>query len=682
MTASRRPYDLDIEPADPETPLQSKRSYGVKLVRGPFVRLPPHELACQTEDELLGLAESMDGPLAADLFCGAGGLSLGLAAAGFGVVLGVDNDSEALETHRAYHPGLSVEWDLADDDVVDRVAALITGCGISLVAGGPPCQPFSKAGRSMIRELVRVGRRKHHDKRRDLWQSFLRVVALAKPEAVLMENVPDMALDRDMLILRTMVDELENLGYSVEERVVDAWRYGVPQFRQRLILVALKGRRTFDWPEESLARVTVENAIGELPPVEGGWRPTNGRGDDPVASGWAPYSGPKTAFQRQARAKVDTSDANRVFDHITRPVRADDAIAFAAMNSKTRYSELDPELKRYRDDIFDDKYKRLGAHDLSRTITAHIAKDGYWYIHPWQERTLTVREAARLQTFPDSVRFAGPPTAAFRQIGNAVPPLLGQRIGEAIGAALVNARFEAVNTHLVSEELATWFREVGPRHLPWLGSTGRWSVLQCEILWSRLADDLVPSAWAAVQNLRTPEETLAAMPVLRRLARRWGRDDRCDQLAAAAVWFTDRPRALDDMSPASELLAAPGITQAMADLAVRVAPGPLQDPVLATYGGLRVAARFHGEPVDLQNRLSDGRLAIARMIGAEEWAQDAHLAMLELANGLCAPQAPKCGDCPLDPWCAHARARPVRKGLPLTTQGPLPRTEPAPAACP
>src|SRR4051794_10847422 len=88
-----------------------KRAYGVKLVRGPFVRLPPHEHACSTEDELLALARTMRRPLAADLFCGAGGLSLGLQSAGFDVVLAVDHDEEALETHRAYHPGLSVKWD-------------------------------------------------------------------------------------------------------------------------------------------------------------------------------------------------------------------------------------------------------------------------------------------------------------------------------------------------------------------------------------------------------------------------------------------------------------------------------------------------------------------------------------------------------------------------------------------
>ena len=102
---------------------------------------------------------------------------------------------------------------------------------------------------------------------------------------------------------------------------------------------------------------------------------------------------------------------------MTRAVRPDDREIFAQMDSKMKYSEIPDELKRYRDDIFDDKYKRLDLNAPSRSITAHIAKDGYWYIHPTQDRTITIREAARLQTFPDRARFAGPATAAFRQIG-------------------------------------------------------------------------------------------------------------------------------------------------------------------------------------------------------------------------------------------------------------------------
>ena len=257
------------------------------------------------------------------------------------------------------------------------------------------------------------------DERKDLWRSFVEVIDRAEPAAVVMENVPDMALDTEMFILRSMVHELENLGYAVEERVVDTWRYGVPQFRQRLILVALRDGVAFRWPVETPDKITVWNAIGDLPEVEGGWRPEGG------ASGWKEYGHPVTEFQWRMREGVDAEDTARVFDHITRPVRDDDNLAFQLMDAKTRYSDLPAEMKRYRDDIFDDKYKRLDENDVSRTITAHIAKDGYWYIHPRQNRTLTVREAARLQTFPDRFRFAGPPSAAFRQIGNARPACVG-----------------------------------------------------------------------------------------------------------------------------------------------------------------------------------------------------------------------------------------------------------------
>ncbi len=658
------------------------RAYGVKLVRGPFVRLPRHELACDTEDELLALVPRLTRPLAADLFCGAGGLSLGLAQAGFEVVLGVDTDDEALETHAAHHPGLSVHWDLADADIVEHVADLVRRANVTLVTGGPPCQPFSRAGRSMVRELVRTGRRHHHDRRRDLWESFLAVVELARPPAVVMENVPDMALDRGMVILRTMIERLEAIGYSVEERVVDAWRHGVPQFRQRLILVALSDAVSFDWPEECPERVTVDNAIGDLPPVRGGWRPKNGSEADQVASGWIDYAGPVTDFQRAARRGVPEGEVRKIFDHITRPVREDDAVAFSRMDPGTRYSELDAELKRYRDDIFDDKYKRLDPNDVSRTITAHIAKDGYWYIHPYQDRTLTVREAARLQTFPDRVRFAGPPSSAFRQIGNAVPPLLGRRIGEAVLRSLERNSRAQFSTGLVAEELADWFRDHGAAKVPWLTADARWVVIQAEILWSRLPAEVVPTAWAAVRALRTPEQTLAAARLLRQLANQWRRGRRCDLLVETAGWFVDHPEALSPAATAVELSAAPNVTKAVADLACRVVPGDSEDPVLAGYGVLRVAARFQGGLVDRHNRLSDGRLAIARMIGGDDSSHEAHLALIELANGICGPEGPACGRCPLEPWCEEAGRNPVQVGLPFTIRAPLRPREKAPSACP
>ncbi len=152
----------------------------------------------------------------------------------------------------------------------------------------------------------------------------MEIVRLAQPRAVIMENVPDMALDREMFILRSMVFELESLGYTVQERVVDAWRYGVPQFRQRLILVAIRDGGAFEWPAEAPRKVTLSNAISDLPPVEGGWRPKGG------AEGWADYDGPRTAFQRAMRTGVPAADEGKVFDHITRPVREDDVAGVRA----------------------------------------------------------------------------------------------------------------------------------------------------------------------------------------------------------------------------------------------------------------------------------------------------------------------------------------------------------------
>ena len=187
---------------------------------------------------------------------------------------------------------------LADPATIERVAKMLKRNKIELLAGGPPCQPFSRAGRSMIRHRVLTGAADPHDERRDLWRSFLEVVQLSRPRAVVMENVPDMALDREMFILRSMTEELEQIGYSVSARVIDTWRYGVPQMRQRLLLVALKNRVRFMWPTESEKRVTLWNAIGDMPEVEGGWRPAGG------ALGWAEYVGPRTEYQRWIRRNV------------------------------------------------------------------------------------------------------------------------------------------------------------------------------------------------------------------------------------------------------------------------------------------------------------------------------------------------------------------------------------------
>jgi DNA (cytosine-5)-methyltransferase 1 len=499
--------------------------------------------------------------------------------------------------------------------------------------------------------MVRHGLRDPRDARKELWRSFLEVIRLARPTAVVMENVPDMALDREMFILRAMVHELEAMGYGVEERVVSTWQYGVPQFRQRLILVALADGTAFRWPAEEPVKVNVWNAIGDLPEVEGGWRPEGG------AEGWAPYTGPVTSFQAAMRSEVQAEDARKVFDHITRPVREDDARAFQMMNSGTRYSDLPEDVKRYRDDIFDDKYKRLDENGRSRTITAHIAKDGYWYIHPRQNRTITVREAARLQTFPDHFRFAGPPSAAFRQIGNAVPPILGRRLGEAALSSLAGRGTTATSTTYVGAALADWFKGRAPLALPWLRAETRWQAVSAEMLFDRADVRQVRHMWPLLARWQQPEQTVAAATELARIGGLIRREARSRQVLKVARWLVDHPGQLDDDEKARRVS---GVADSVADLAILAVPtagnDDSEEPVLVTKGVLRVVARFSGEPVDVRNRLTDGRLGVARMVGDGETARAAHLGLIELANSLCRPAAPLCVDCPVAFGCRSSLA--------------------------
>ncbi len=468
-----------------------------------------------------------------------------------------------------------------------------------------------------------------------------------------------MALDKDMFILRSMVRELEDAGYAVEERVVDTSQYGVPQFRQRLILVALRDQKAFTWPAPLADQVTVWNAIGDLPSVEGGDRPKGG------AEGSIEYEGPTNKFQRRMREGIKPEFVDRIQDQITRPVRDDDKAAFQYMDSKTRYSDLPKELRRYRDDIFDDKYKRLAEDGLSRTITAHIAKDGYWYIHPRDNRTLTIREAARLQTFPDKYRFAGPPSAAFRQIGNAVPPFLGEQLGMAIRSSLDWPRPSRIISQKTGEALAQWFRKRPESHMlvPWLKASTRWQVISADFLLERLAGSQLWFTWKAIEKWKKPAQTLAAANAVTDLLSAIGRKDRARILLNLAERLIDSPDALDsDKTIHEDLRGAYSGSDATADLAILAVPSPVDDdeseePVLAARGTLRVAARFEDEPtLERRNRMSDGRLAIARMIGYGDAARDAQLGLIELAASVCRRESPSCSICPLAKVCASSEA--------------------------
>ena len=358
------------------------------------------------------------------------------------------------------------------------------------------------------------------------------------------------------------------------------------------------------------------------------------------------------------REGVPAGDARKVFDHITRPVREDDEAAFEVMDAGTRYFELPEAVKRYREDIFRDKYKRLDEDDLSRTITAHIAKDGYWYIHPRQNRTLTVREAARLQTFSDRFRFAGPPSAAFRQIGNAVPPLLGEHLATAVMQCLDQASPAGPSTQIIAAAVARWFGDLPQRTVPWLTASTRWQVISAEILFERMPFHQVRHLWPLLARWQTPADTVAAEEEVREIAGWIGRRNRGDRVLEIAARLAGEPEQLDGDEAVRRI---PGVFESVADLAILVVPTGGQDdseePVLAGRGVLRVAARVTGERhVHRRNQLTDGRLAVARLIGYGDDARTAHLGLVELAARLCRPDDPLCTECPLADLCADSQA--------------------------
>ncbi|MEU4539008.1 DNA cytosine methyltransferase [Streptosporangium sp. NPDC023825] len=613
--------------------------YGVKLHRSDILRLPDPSDACTEETfaEWCGRKRDSKEKLAVDLFSGAGGLSLGLKQAGWTVVASVDHDVRALETHRANFPGLALDTDLADADGRARLVALLKQTTIDLVAGGPPCQPFSRAGRSKIRSLVETAGRDPNDPRKELWRAFLEIVLEVRPRAVLMENVPDMALGDDFRVVREIVEQLEKVGYHTDVRLVDAWKHGVPQHRKRLIVLARNDRDEFIWPEEQ-PKVTVREAIGDLPVLPE---------DDPTGARCLAYpeSVEPSLFALRMR---EEEHSGIVWDHMTRPVRPDDLTVFKMMDHKTLYSSIPAEYRRYKADTFDDKYKRLDWEDLSRSITAHIAKDGYWYIHPAQHRTITVREAARIQTFPDHFRFSGSRSDAFRQIGNAVPPQLGKAAATVLlpaptehGQGSSRSRWLLFREHLTSwakqqQGGAHWFNLPGPAVTPAVA----------------IVVAMLASTRAEPRGMGKALEPLKGLSKL------------------TLKNYREVVQALDAKS-ARRLASLPELTRKHnvwknpADLAEELNLMPAEgnlltllcnhDVMLTSQVSLRVAARVVGTDSHKTNRLTDGRVDLARLVGSGDDAALRMAALRLLGMTTCLPEEPYCGGCPLTEWCDFSK---------------------------
>ena len=385
-----------------------------------------------------------------DLFAGAGGFSQGFHWAGFTTAVAIDHNATAVETLEANFGHLGTKAlvrDLATfrpEDLVRELAASGDSQDFDVIIGGPPCQGWSSVGRGKIRSLRNPGGRKQldDDPRNELYKNFLRYVDHFRPSVAVMENVPGMLSHNGRNIAERVALSLSELGYTVTWKLLDASEYGVPQVRKRLFFVGVRKDLdiTFAFPEPVDRKgkrlhdeVTVRDAIGDLPIIRNGSRE------------WVrPYAvrGKLSAFGKRMR---NDADPKTIFDHVCRTQNEQDLEAFRYLKQGGWYRDLPKHLKRYREDIFLDKYKKLFWNKASWCVTAHLSKDCYTHIHPSQARTISVREAARLQSFPDCFYFAGAMGKKFQLIGNAVPPVLGEFIAQNVRSQIFETPLESVS---------------------------------------------------------------------------------------------------------------------------------------------------------------------------------------------------------------------------------------------
>lgn len=391
-------------------------------------------------------------PTFIDLFCGCGGFTLGMLRGGFRCLAAIDSNAESVDTlHRNLH-GEGVEHVLLRDLTrysPEALSKLIGTRRIDVIIGGPPCQGFSTARQV---DGANHGSRLKPDARRFLYRKFLRYVEFFRPKVFVIENVLGLRSAAGGVYLTRVQHEARNLGgragqagYRVHGQVEDAWRLGVPQKRRRQLIIGVRAdlpgylQSDFRPAPRAQSHVLLGAAIGDLPSL------VAGGGED------------ECAYDLELRAKhllnlgesarrylievLEVDRAQILTNHVARPHSPRDLRDFARL----REGETSAVAMRergvafefpYDKSVFKDRFTRQCRRAPCSTIVAHLSKDGLMFVHPTQCRSLTPREAARIQSFPDWFRFPSARTQAYKQIGNAVPPLVGEAVAIAVSEFL------------------------------------------------------------------------------------------------------------------------------------------------------------------------------------------------------------------------------------------------------
>ncbi|MDR2717153.1 MAG: DNA cytosine methyltransferase [Treponema sp.] len=364
---------------------------------------------------------------AIDLFAGAGGLSEGFRMENFRILVANDFDKYAAATYKLNHPEVHfLDGPIQNITGKDFLNATnIKKRELDVLIGGPPCQAFS----------VYNHQRGFHDERSGLFREYIRIVKALEPKIIVMENVTGMSSVENGRAIIEIYESLEKIGYTVEHRILKAEDYGVPQERRRIIFFGVYGKYSIPWPkpthdnasDKKLRKFnTVWDAISDLPKlkIDEGFEMGDYTND------------PLSDLQKYLR-KYSKNIFNHRAPHLN-PINIH-RMQFIPQGGSWRdipYDLLPNGMKKAKRSDHTKRYGRLTQNGLSSTILTRC--DPHWgaYIHPTQDRTLTVREAARLQTFPDRINFLGPRVEQYRQVGNAVPPLLSKAIAKSVKTIL------------------------------------------------------------------------------------------------------------------------------------------------------------------------------------------------------------------------------------------------------
>lgn len=387
-----------------------------------------------------------------DLFAGCGGLSEGFYREGFKALAHVEINHDACETLRSrmkYYGYKNadeevIEYDITSPDIISRIDSVVKGKKIDIIIGGPPCQAYSTAGR------VRDGEGMAKDPRNFLFESYVRILEYYRPKFFVFENVTGLLSARvnGSLIFPKVLQALGNQYKVIDDPSIlvhNTANYGVPQIRKRVIIMGVRkdivGKDAMDLyksvkkthydpdmdaeqRKKLLRFVDVHDAISDLPPVEPGHDASSEAFDYPC----------NNAFLK----RIGRSGVHPLMDHICRNHNDTDRERFRVMiGNHWSFGEMRrkrPDLEHEHARVFDNSYVVQWWDLPSKTILAHIYKDGFQFIHPdlAQARTFTVREAARIQSFPDDFVFEGSRGEKFKQIGNAVPVLFAEALAKAI----------------------------------------------------------------------------------------------------------------------------------------------------------------------------------------------------------------------------------------------------------